>query len=358
MKDIFKPRLEWLLIFLPVAVVLRFAGPANDGAALFICAGLAIIPLAGLMGRATEELGHHFGHGVGGLLNATFGNAAELIIALMALRRGLVEVVKASITGSIICNTLLVLGGAIVAGGTKYSEQRFNKVAVRTSTASLMLAAIGLLIPSVFHTTGGSRSVAWTAELEQNLSLAIAIVLFLTYACTLLFSLKTHRDLYTGEQSDDAHASWSRTRALLVLVVATAFVAWLSEFLVDTIEAARKQFGFSEVFVGVVVVAIVGNAAEHATAVVMARKNKMDLSIGIAVGSSMQIALFLAPVLVFASYFLGSPMTLEFTIPEVVSVIVAVFIVAQISGDGKSNWLEGAQLLSVYLVLGILFYYL
>jgi Ca2+:H+ antiporter len=324
---------------------------------------LAIIPLAGIMGRATEHLSERMGQGIGGLLNATFGNAAELIIGLMALQKGLIGVVKASITGSIIGNILLVLGASIVAGGAKYREQRFNRTAVQSTTTSLMLAAIGLLIPTVFHYAAAARPSGWDAATEQKLSLAIAIVLFATYIFTLVFSLLTHKQLFVGIDHSGGTAkstepAWSRSKAVLVLLVATIFVAWLSEFLVGTVESARAKLGVTETFIGIIIVAIVGNAAEHSTAVWMAMKNKMDLSLNIAVGSSLQIALFVAPVLVFVSFALGRPMDLEFSIPEVVAVIVAVYIVAEISGDGETNWLEGVQLLSVYLILAILFYFL
>jgi Ca2+:H+ antiporter len=323
------------------------------------------------------------------LLNATFGNAAELIIALMALHKGLIGVVKASITGSIIGNILLVLGAALAAGGFKYSEQRFNRTAIQTSTASLFLAAIGLLVPTIFHYSAASHD-AWKPAVAEKLSLGIAGVLFLTYICNLVFSLVTHKDLLSGggasvpaSRSETAgetnvlprpsgtstagelpragstnEPEWSKGKAIVVLLVATIFVAWLSEFLVTSVESARAQLGVTEVFIGVIVVAIIGNAAEHSTAVWMAVKDKMDLSLGIAIGSSLQIALFVAPVLVFTSWFMGHPMDLEFTIPEVVAVIVAVFIVAEISKDGRTNWLEGVQLLSVYLILAILFYFL
>jgi len=376
----FKPSIDWLLIFVPVAFALEYVPALHNGTALFICSGLAIIPLAGIMGRATEHLAEHLGQGIGGLLNATFGNAAELIIALMALHKGLISVVKASITGSIIGNILLVLGAALTAGGFKYSEQRFNRTAMQTSTASLLLAAIGLLVPTIFHYSAASHD-AWRPEIGHKLSLGIAAVLFLTYICTLTFSLVTHKDILAappGEtnilhrsdvggathalsasaEADDDEPAWSKGKSIAILLVATIFVAWLSEFLVSSVESARLQLGVTEVFIGVIVVAIIGNAAEHSTAVWMAIKNKMDLSLGIAIGSSLQIALFVAPVLVFTSWFLGHPMDLEFTIPEVVAVIVAVFIVAEISKDGRTNWLEGVQLLSVYLILAILFYFL
>jgi Ca2+:H+ antiporter len=360
MKSLLKPSLNWLLVFVPVAVVLRIWPQFGNETALFVCSCFAIVPLAGWMGRATEELAEHLGHGIGGLLNATFGNAAELIIALMAISKGLIGVVKASITGSIIGNVLLVMGVSILAGGIKFKEQRFNKTAARTSTTTLTLAAVALAIPTVFHVTAAG---GWSQATEHKLSLAIAVVLFLTYACLLGFELVTHKQLYVGDPQNNGEGrkeagSWSVSKSLLVLIVATSLVALMSEFLVGAVEAARATLGLTEIFVGVIVIAVIGNAAEHSTAVMMAMKNKMGLSLGIAVGSSLQIALFVAPVLVFFSYLFGRPMDLEFTLPEVVAVIVAVHLIFQINGDGETNWLEGIQLLSLYLILGILFFYL
>jgi Ca2+:H+ antiporter len=293
------------------------------------------------------------------LLNATFGNAAELIIAGIALSKGLTNVVKASLTGSIIGNVLLVLGLSILFGGTKYQEQRFNGTAARTSAISLSLAAIGLIIPTVFHLTARASPGGWSPLVEQKLSLAIAVVLFLTYFCVLGFSLRTHKHLFgSAEEHQEKDRQWSRGKAITILLIATALVALLSEFLVGTIENVRDAVGLTEVFVGVIVVAIVGNAAEHSTAIVMAVKNKMDLTVGIAIGSSLQIALFVAPVLVFLSYLLGRPMDLEFSMPEVLAVVASVYILFQICEDGETNWIEGIQLLSVYVILGILFFYL
>ncbi len=294
------------------------------------------------------------------MLNATFGNAAELIIAGIALSKGLTNVVKASITGSIIGNVLLVLGLSIVFGGTKYKEQRFNRTAATTSVISLSLAAIGLIIPTIFHRAADRSPGGWSPLVEQKLSLGIAVVMFLTYFCMLGFSLRTHKDLFRGaeEQVEERSRQWSRSKAVIILFTATAFVALLSEFLVGTIESVRDSVGLTEVFVGVIVVAIVGNAAEHSAAILMAMKNKMDLTVGIAIGSSLQIALFVAPVLIFLSYAFGQPMDLEFTLPEVVAIVVSVYILFQISGDGETNWIEGIQLLSLYLILGILFFYL
>jgi Ca2+:H+ antiporter len=354
-----RPSLNWLLIFIPGAVAIRF-WPQPHPTALFICSAIAIIPLAGWMGRSTEALASRMGEGVGGLLNATFGNAAELIIAAIALGKGLNSVVKASIAGSIIGNILLVLGLSIVCGGTKYSEQKFNKTGARTSAISLSLAAIALIIPAVFHMVAERSPGGWSPVMEDRLSLAIAVVLFLTYLCVLGFSLKTHRHFF---QASEAHAQapegqWPVGRAVLILLGATTLVALLSEFLVGTIEDVRATFGVTETFVGVIIVAVIGNAAEHSTAVLMALKNKMDLSVGIAIGSSLQIALFVAPVLVFLSYLFGRPMDLEFTRPEVFAVVASVYILFQIAGDGETNWIEGVQLLSLYVILAILFLYL
>jgi Ca2+:H+ antiporter len=370
-----KPSINWLLVFVPVAIAIRFVPALHNPTALFIICCLAIIPLAGLMGRATEHLADHLGQGIGGLLNATFGNAAELIIALFALRKGLTEVVKASITGSIIGNILLVLGLSFLCGGVKHREQRFNRTAASILATALSLAAIALVIPTAFHHVAAAvpvESGGWTLLKEQRLSLGISVVLLVTYLLTLLFSLVTHRDYFIGEQlqgsaedvgeelmKTEGHAAtWSRRRSMLVLLIATAFVALISEFLVGAVEQASQRLGLTEVFVGVIVVAIIGNAAEHSSAVLMALRNKMDLSLGVALGSSLQIALFVAPLLVFASYLFGQPMDLEFTTPEIIAVVVSIFIVHQVSSDGESNWLEGAQLLSVYAILAILFYFL
>ena len=361
------PSLDWLLVFVPVALGLRYVSGWENQTALFIFSALALIPVAGWMGHATEQLAHHMGEGVGGLMNASFGNAAELIIALMALRAGEIDVVKASITGSIIGNLLLVLGIAVFAGGLRYPRQTFNQTAVRASCTALILAAAALVIPSVFHSTAAQQPGGWSPAAEQMLSLIIAVILLGTYVAMLIFSLVTHRQLFVGrvdESSDSGDAAgdvqnrWSIRKAISILLGATIMIAWLSEFLVGAVEAARHSLGVSETFVGVIIVAIVGNAAEHSTAVTMALRNKMDLSFGIAIGSSLQIALFVAPVLVFASYLFPHRLNLEFTMPEIVAVVGAAFVTGQISGDGESNWLEGVQLLALYLILAVLFYFL
>jgi Ca2+:H+ antiporter len=365
LRDFFAPRnfLNLLLLAVPVAFVLEFTHA--NAVAIFVASAVSIIPLAGWMGRATEHLAETLGEGVGGLLNATFGNAAELIIALMALRAGLFDVVKASITGSIIGNVLLVLGLSILLGGLKYPRQKFNQTAASLGSTLLALSGIGLLIPAIFHfIVRGHPNVR-----EQNLSLEIAIVLFITYVLSLFFSLRTHAHLYVGESAADAgHGEteeargthgWSRTKSISVLFVATALVAVMSEFLVGAVTAASEAIGLTQVFVGVILVAIIGNAAEHSTAVLVAMKNKMDLALNIAIGSSIQIALFVAPVLVFASYLLSSQrMDLLFTSLEVVAVAVSVAVVALIAQDGESNWMEGVLLLAVYTILGLAFFFL
>ena len=356
--------IDALLVAVPAAFAVRFVPGWRHETLLFIVSGLAIVPLAGWMGRATEHLGTRAGEGIGGLLNATFGNAAELIIALAALSKGLVGVVKASITGSIIGNILLVLGASFIAGGMKFSTQTFNRTAARGAVASLSLAVIALIIPTVFHVASNRSTSGWSPKAEQSLSLAIAGVLFVTYVCWLGFSLLTHRTHFMGAGGDAAEAAaedegvWSTAKSISVLAGATVMVAFMSEFLVGSVEAARQSLGLTEVFVGVIIVATIGNAAEHSTAVVVAAKNKVDLSLGIAIGSSLQIALFVTPVLVFCSYLFGQPMTLEFSLPEIAAVALAVWIVGLIAGDGECNWFEGFQLLSVYVIIAILFFFL
>ncbi len=360
LKKLFAPEnlLNLLLIFVPLAVILEFTHASPI--AIFATSALAIIPLAGWMGRATEHLAEKLGQGIGGLLNATFGNAAELIIALMALRKGLFEVVKASITGSIIGNILLVLGLSIVMGGLKYPKQVFNKTAAMLGSTMLALSAVALLMPGIFHMlVAGKPNVR-----EQDLSLEIAIVLILTYVLSLIFTLRTHSHLYSGgvDEKEEEEAigthGWSQTRSIVTLLIATVLVAVMSEFLVGAVEAASHTLGLTEIFVGVILVAIIGNAAEHSTAVLVALKDKMDLALNIAIGSSMQIALFVAPVLVFASYLFGKPMDLLFTPLEVVAITVSVLVVALIAQDGESNWMEGVLLLAVYIILGLTFYFL
>lgn len=353
-----------LLVFLPLAVLAEMLH--WSALLVFAFAALAIVPLAGLMGGATEQLAQRLGAGVGGLLNATFGNAAELIIALAALQRGLHDVVKASLTGSIIGNILLVLGASILAGGIRRDHQKFDRSAAAVGSTLLALAGVGLLVPAAFHFVARGKVAMGlpperVPQLEDGLSVEICVVLFIAYVLNLLFSLRTHRHLYGAGVHGATHVGPqpSRRRALLTLLAATVLVAWMSELLVGAVEEASHTLGLTRVFVGVIVVAVIGNAAEHSTAVLMAIRNQMDLAINIAVGSSIQIALFVAPVLVFASHVIGPhPMNLVFTPFEVLAVALSVWTVNLVAQDGESNWIEGALMLAVYVVLGIAFFFL
>jgi Ca2+:H+ antiporter len=325
-----------------------------------------VIPTAAVMGEATENLAAQTGPGVGGFLNVTFGNAPELIIAFFALREGLQEVVKASIVGSIVGNVLLVLGAAALVGGLGREKQDFNRMAASAQSSMLLLAVIALILPAVFqlvHGGGlpavGEKRVDFGSDLEK-LSLGVSLVLLATYAAGLFFSLKTHRKTFNPYEAEEneQHAGWSMKRSLVMLAIAAVLVGVMSEVLVGSIGEASEKIGLSEFFVGVFVVAIVGNAAEHWVAVLVAKKDKMDLAVSIAIGSSAQIALFVAPVLVILSFVIGpNPLALVFNGYELTGLLFAVMIANLITQDGESNWFEGAQLLSLYVVLGLVFYF-
>lgn len=343
-----------LLLFVPAAIGadLLHATPVI----VFALSALAIVPLSGFLGRATEELSSYTGPTLGGLLNATLGNLAELIIAVLALHAGLVELVKASITGSILGNLLLVLGAAQLAGGLRHKVQRFSAALAGLSVALLVVAVIGLVIPALFFATHADPSRALT----RQVSIGVASLLIVGYGLSLLYTMGTHRSVFgeSREVQATAHPQrWTRSRSITVLLASAAFVGWLSEILVGSTEEAIRHLGMSEVFVGVVVVPIIGNAAEHSSAVLMAMKNRMDLAVSIAVGSSEQVALLIAPVLVFVGLAFGQPMDLAFTTFEVVSVALAVAVAASVVNDAESNWLEGAFLLLVYGMLGVAFFY-
>ena len=352
--------LNLLLVFVPIAMVMEW-WLHSPPVWIFVVACLAVIPLAGLMGHATEEIAERVGEGVGGLLNATFGNAAELIIAIVALRAGLYDLVKASITGSIIGNLLLVFGLSAMVGGLRFQTQKFNRTAASLGSTLLVLSAVGLVVPAVFHMLVGNTARA----AERNLSFEISVVLMLTYVASLFFTLRTHRHLYMGDaggaaELEPGHQHPPLGRSVGKLLIATVGVAIMAEFLVGAATHTAESLGWSEVFVGVIVVAIIGNAAEHSTAILMAAKNRMDAAINIAVGSSIQVALFVAPVLVFLSYFIGGKglMDLIFTPLEVLAVVASAGIMAFCSNDGESHWMEGVQLLAVYIILGIAFFFL
>jgi Ca2+:H+ antiporter len=347
---------------IPIAVALELAG-ASSGL-VFGTAALGIIPTAALMGRATEELASRSGPGIGGLLNVTFGNAPELIIALFALGQGLQEVVKASIIGSIIGNILLVLGAAMFVGGIGRDEQRFSRTGAHVQTSMLLLAAAAMLMPAIFVLVEGrglpmpgAEVVDYGSQVE-HLSLLVACVLIVTYVAGLFFSLKTHRELFNPDYEQEDTWGWSVRTSVLMLAIAGVLVGVMSEVLVGSISETSKSLGLSEFFIGAIVVAIVGNAAEHWVAVLVAHKDKMDLSVNIAIGSSAQVALFVAPVLVLTSFFLGPhPLALVFNGFELGGILLAVLVANYVTQDGRSNWFEGMQLLAIYLILGIAFYY-
>ncbi len=352
-----------LVPLIPVAIALDIADASAT--AIFAAAALGIIPTAALMGRATEELASRSGPGIGGLLNVTFGNAPELIIALFALAEGLQEVVKASIIGSIIGNILLVLGAAMLAGGIGRDKQHFERTTATVQAGLLFLAVAAMMMPAIFELVEGKGLPAVDAERVQygstveHLSIAVAVVLIATYVAGLFFSLRTHRDLFNPPyEEDDDTWGWSSRRSVVMLAIAGLAVGVMSEVLVGSIAAASESIGLTEFFIGVIVVAIVGNAAEHWVAVLVATKNKMDLAVNIAIGSSGQIAIFVAPVLVLVSFVLGpSPMPLVFNGFELGAILIAVLVANYVTQEGESTWFEGVQLLAVYAVLGLAFFF-
>ncbi len=349
--------LSFLLLFMPISIAAEWLH--WDATVIFLTAAVAIIPLAAWMGTATEELAVVVGPTVGGLLNATFGNATELIIALIALRAGLIDVVKASITGSILSNLLLVMGFSMFLGGLRYKSQNFQSVIARLNASVMNLATVAILVPTAVVATSQGIS-----ELTiQKLSSIVAVILIIVYGLTLLFSMKTHaylcdvgeaeNELESGEAGETPNVwFWS-----VVLLLCTLAVAYESELLVGSLEVATEELGLTALFTGVILVPIIGNAAEHATAVTVAMKNKMDLSMAVAMGSSLQIALFVAPVLVLAGWLFGQPMDLNFNPFELVAVVVAVVLANSVSSDGRSDWLEGVLLLATYLVVSVAFFY-
>jgi Ca2+:H+ antiporter len=343
-----------LLLAVPVSMVLGYVLHA-PGVWVFITACLGVLPLAAFMGDATEHLGHRTGPTIGGLLNATFGNAAELIIAIVALRAGLVDLVKASITGSILGNLLLILGLAIVVGGLKRHELRFSRTGAGLSAGMLALAVVGLVFPALFHALHPGAAAS-TPELRM--SEGVALILLATYALSLLFTLKTHRHVLGGEPHPMDGPVWSMKKALTVLALATAGVAIESELLVHAVNAATATLGLSPVFLGLIVVPIIGNAAEHAAAVMLSRKGQIELGLQIALGSSTQVALLIAPLLVFAGLALGQDMDLVFRPFEVIALMMSMIVTAIITLDGESHWFEGVQLLAVYGMVAVGAYFL
>lgn len=324
----------------------------------FIISAVAVIFVAGFLGKATESVAHYAGQRLGGFLNATFGNAAELIIAIMLIREAKFDMVKASITGSIIGNLLLVLGLSLFAGGLKYKVQKYN-VSLAGMNGSLMIVAIiALFVPAIFLNTHVLHE-----EDRNAVSLVVAGILIVAYLLWLVFSMITHKNYLADvtekedEQLPHEHEpAWSKKMSIIYLVVATVMVAFVSEWLVHSLDTFTTKFGLSEIFVGAFVVAIVGNAAEHSAAIMLAMKNKIGAAVEIAVGSSLQIALFVAPVLIFVSHLFGKPMDIVFTVIELAAIGVAVFIAKSITQDGQTNWYEGLLLIAVYCILGFSFY--
>jgi Ca2+:H+ antiporter len=343
---------DLLLLGIPVAL---WAEHIHNPMVAFIASALAVLRLAAWMGRATEEVAIHSGPRIGGFLNGTFGNAAELIIVILAIRAGLYEVVKASITGSILGNALLVLGAASFSGGLKHSVQKFNRNTARFNTSLMFIAVAALIIPAVFH--HGPQPMSDPGL--QTLSLWTAILLLVVYVSSLIFSFRTHAHLFVADAGMHEKAEWSKGKAIAVLLLATVGVVVMSEVLVSSLHPVIQQLGLSELFVGIVVVALVGNAAEHSTAVTMALRNRMDTAVEIAVGSTTQIALLVAPIAVLVSHVIGPGpgMSLEFLPAELVAIVISVLTVNQITRDGETNWLEGLMLLAAYAIIALAFYF-
>ena len=356
-----KPSINWLLVFIPVAVALEHLGHSPEPL-IFFSAALGIVPIAGLIVRSTEQIAVRTGDAIGGLLNATFGNLPELIITVVALRAGYLDMVRASIIGVILANLLLALGLSFLFGGLRYRTQQYNAGASRVYSSMMLLAAMSIVVPSTF-----SRYFApdETMPEEQLLNLGISGLLLLAYVFYLFFSLKTHPGAFASTQSGSSEHEqhdeplWSVPRAVISLIVASVLAAWLSELLVGAAEGTGNALGMSEIFMGIVLLAVVGSAAESSSAIAVAMKNKMDLTIGIALGSSIQIALFVAPLLVFSSYIIApEPLELSFNRAEIGSLFLAVLIGTVVCADGQTNWFKGVQLTVFYLIIAMMFYFM
>ena len=347
-----------LLIFAPIAAGLEFAHA--DHLVLFVVSAIALIPLAKLIGDSTEHLSTHYGHTAGSLLNVTFGNAAEIIISVVAISAGLLDLVKASITGSIIGNILLIFGLSLIAGGFRYKELSFSRENIGIQSSMLFLAIIGLAIPTILASTILSPSENQVQV--QILSDALAVILLIVYILGIMFTFITHKHLFTPRETmqdmQESHGThWSKKKSFLLLAASMAGVIVVSEILVASVETTGEELGFGQLFVGAIIVGIVGNAAEHSSAILLARKGKIELSIGIAAGSGSQIALFVVPILVFAGIAMGQPFTLVFTLLELATLFLAAIILNLIVLDGKSNWFEGVMLTAVYIIIAIAFFF-
>jgi Ca2+:H+ antiporter len=345
-----KPSLDWLLVLVPVSIVLEVAG--GNELLVFLSSAGAIVPLAGLIGRSTEQLAIHTGPRIGGLVNATFGNVTELVICVFLILEDEVDIVKASLTGSILGNLLLVLGLSFLFGGLRHEEQSYNARSASIHATSLVLAVTALLMPALFALSQSAE----THLQREVVSGAVAAVLIGLYVAALVFTLVTHEHMFRTPAPEE-HPSWSRGKAVGLLLASTAVVALEAEFLVSSLGSALEDLGLSELFVGLIVIPIIGNAAEHSSAVLFALRDKVDVTLEIAIGSSTQIALFVAPALVFISLLVGHPMDFVFSTFEVAAVALSTVLVFMISVDGRSNWLEGAQLTGAYVIMAISFYF-
>lgn len=356
MRSLLTPSINWLFAFIAITLVLEHLGAASP--VVFFSAALSIVPIARLIVLSTEQVAHRTGDAIGGLLNATFGNAPELIIAIVALKAGYLDMVRASLVGAVLANLLLALGSAFLAGGVKFRDQEFNPGAARTYATMMMLAAASLAVPSAFSRLFAPDS---TVREEKLLNIGIALVLLVAYALYLLFSLKTHPGVFKSIETvapEEHHGKvWSLPRAVGGLLGASALAAWMSEILVGAAEGTGKALGMSSTFIGIVFLAIVGGAAESGSAIAVARKNKLDLSVGITLGSCIQIILFVAPVLVLVSYLIApQPLELAFSRMEVGALFLGVLIGTLVCGDGHSNWFKGVQLLTLYAIIALMFY--
>lgn len=363
--------LRYLLIFVPLTFLVEYVPGLHSPLLVFIFACISLIPLAGLLGEATEELAIHTGPKIGGLLNATLGNAAELIITIVALSAGKTELVKASITGSILGNLLLILGFSLLLGGLKNGVQRFDRGLTGMSATMMLLATIGLIIPTllelIHEIQGGTLNMTNTAVRDpalDSISMAVAAVLMILYVLSLIYTFQTPaREQHSGTDDHTAEeashkAKWSIPMSVGMLTISTIAIVFLSEMLVGAVEPVVASLGVSELFLGIIIIPLVGNVAEHIVGVQVALKNKMDLSLTISLGSSMQVAMFVAPLLVFVSLLFGPEMTLFFSVLEIAALTLAVFTASFISTDGESNWLEGAELLAVYVIIALGFYFI
>jgi len=357
MQSILKPGIHWLFAFIPVAIFLEQSHASAP--LIFFSAALSIVPIARLIGNSTEQLAGYTGDAVGGLLNATFGNLPELIIAVIALKAGLHGMVLASLAGAILANLLLAMGVSFLVGGIKYHNQDYNVTSIRVYSSMMLIAVISLTIPSGFHILTAEQPAG---ESENMLNIYLAIALLTGYILYLFFMIKTHPDFFKSEgkgNAEEHEERWSVARALITLVAASVMAAFMSEVLVGAAEETGKVLGMSSVFIGVIFLAIVGGAAESISAITMGAKNKMDLSIGIALGSSIQIALFIAPALVLMSTFVGpSQLNLNFPRGLIVALFLSVILAAMVAGDGRSNWYKGVQLILIYIIMGMMLYFI